>query len=617
MSKKKSGRQRSRAPAESVRLGKAKDPKSNSRSRWARSVPLVLTGALLVAGLGFWFARSARTQADKPASKYASRAKGTLTYSKDVAPIIARNCSGCHRPEEAAPFALLTFEQVSKHARQIAEVTARRYMPPWPPEAGYGEFVDERRLTPDELGIIQQWVAEGGVEGTPSSLPAAPENKDGWKMGKPDLVVTMPQAYNLAAEGKDIYRNFVFPIPNNSRRYVRAVEFRAGNPKVVHHAFIDVDETRQSRRLAEKQSPAGFDGMELPDTAVMPAGQFLGWQPGKSTYNVPDGLAWVLNPNTDLVLQMHFHPSGKPEQVQPSIGFYFTDQAPTNLPFRLRLLNYELDIPPGAESYTAEQTYVLPVAVSLLRVNPHAHYLGKDLQGYAELPDGQRKWLLRIKDWDLNWQGDYQYARPIELPKGTRLCMRFTYDNSTNNVRNPHQPPQRVRHGINSTDEMAALGFQALAHTPEDRELLGRDYQKYLAQVLISYFQFRLRLDSSDATAHTRLASFLYLQGKGAEALQHATQAVKLKPDDDQAHYQLGNLYLVANRLAEANEEFQSVIRLNPQDSQAYGNLGLIWLKQGQWVESRRYLQLAVELNPDDQIARRNLGLVEAALRAR
>jgi tetratricopeptide (TPR) repeat protein len=616
MSKKKSRGQQRRAPAERLRRENARDAKRSSGFRWPRAV-LLFAGVLLIAGLWFWLAGIPRKHPGASQVRYVPRAKGTLTYSKDVAPVVSRNCSGCHRPDEAAPFALLSFEQVSKHARQIAEVTARRYMPPWPPEPGYGEFVDERRLTPDELGMIQQWVAEGAIEGTPSQLAPAPESKTGWKMGKPDLVVTMPQAYTLEAEGKDVYRNFVFPIPNDSRRYVRGVEFRPGNPRVVHHAFIDVDETRQSRRLAEKQNPAGFDGMELPDTAVMPAGQFLGWQPGKSTYTVPDGLAWVLNPSTDLVLQMHFHPSGKPEKVQPSIGFYFTDQAPTNLPFRLRLLNYELDIPPGAEAYTAEQTYVLPVAVSLLRVNPHAHYLGKDLQGYADLPDGERKWLLRIKDWDLNWQGDYQYARPVELPKGTRLCMRFTYDNSTNNVRNPHQPPVRVRHGINSSDEMAALGFQALAHNAVDRELLSRDYQKYFAHVLISYFQFRLRLDDSDATAHTRLASFLYLQGKGAEALEHATRAVKLKPDDDQAHYQLGNLYLVANRLAEANEEFQRVVQLNPQDSQAYGNLGLIWLKQRQWVEARRYLQVAVQLNPEDQLARRNLSLVEMALRAR
>jgi Flp pilus assembly protein TadD len=587
-------------------------------SRRRKLIPALcgLVGTVALASLVWGLMRNHSIPSGS-ASKQATGRQGPLTYYQDVAPIIASHCAACHRPEEAAPFPLLTFDQVHKRARQIAEVTARRYMPPWPPEPGYGDFVDERRLTSNELAVIQRWVAEGAAEGSPSGSTALPEERAGWKMGAPDLVVTMPYAYQLAADGKDVYRNFVFPIPVDSRRFVQAVEFRPGNPKVVHHAFIDVDETRQSRHLAEKQSPPGFDGMELPDTAVMPAGQFLGWQPGKSAYKVPEGLAWILNPRTDLVLQMHLHPSGKPETVQSSIGFYFTDQTPTNFPYRLRLLHYELDIPPGDPAYTIEQSYVLPVPVSLLRVNPHAHYLGKDLQGYAELPNGERKWLLWIKDWDFNWQGDYQYGHPIELPKGTRLCMRFSYDNSTNNVRNPHQPPQRVRHGINSTDEMAALGFQALAHNPKDRELLGRDYQKYLAQVLVSYFQFRLRSDPNDATAHVRLASFLYFQGNAGAALDHATEAVRLQPTDDQAHYQLGSLYLVANRLEEASAEFQAVTRLNPQDYQAYGNLGLIALKKQQWVEARRYLETTLQLNPGDAVARRNLKLVETALQAR
>ena len=576
----------------------------------------VLVAGIIVSGVGVGLpAEFRRSPPALATAVYTPRAKGSLTFSREVAPIIYSRCSGCHSPEEAAPFSLLTFDQVKKRAQQIAEVTARRLMPPWPPEPGCGDFVDERRLAPDELGLIQQWVAEGAVQGS-SAQPPPMERKGGWKMGEPDLVITMPQAYNLASEGKDVYRNFVFPIPVNSRRFVQAVEFRPDNPKVVHHAFIDVDETRQSRRLAEKQSPAGFDGMDLPETAVMPAGQFLGWQPGKSLYKVPDGLAWVLNPNTDLVLQMHMHPSGKPEKVQPSIGFYFTDQAPTNLPFRLRLLHYELDIPPGADAYTVEQSYVLPVAVSLLRVNPHAHYLGKDLQGYAELPGGERKWLLRIKDWDFNWQGDYQYARPIELPKGTKISMRFTYDNSTNNVRNPNQPPLRVRHGVNSTDEMAALGFQALASNLQERYILGKDYQQYLTQVMVDYFRFRLRHDPNDAKAHTKLASFLFFQGKPAEAFDHLTSAIRLNPNDDQAHYELGYRYLLAGRMNEARDEFQTVIKLNPEDSQAYGNLGFICLQGRRWPEARDYLETALRLKPDDEVAQRNLKLVRTAQEA-
>ena len=270
------------------------------------------------------------------------------------------------------------------------------------------------------------------------------------------------QTIPLAAEGKDIYRNFLVPIPTTERRNVKALEFHPGNSKVVHHAFIEVDATRQSRHLADQVSPPGFDGMQLPESVQMPGGQMLGWQPGKPPYVSPDGLAWVLEPNSDLVLQLHLHPSGKPEPVRSTVGFYFTETAPTNTAFRINLQRSTIDIPPGAKDYSIENRYVLPVDVSLLRILPHTHYLGKELQGYAILPDGTKQWLIRIKNWDFNWQGDYRYAEPVFLPKGTTLVMHFTYDNSADNIHNPSQPPKRVRYGLQTTDEMGELWFQAL-----------------------------------------------------------------------------------------------------------------------------------------------------------
>ena len=216
----------------------------------------------------------------------------------------------------------------------------------------------------------------------------------------------------------------------------------------------------------KKESPPGFDGMELPDSAQMPAGQLLGWQPGKSPYFCAPGLSWLLRTNTDMVLQLHLHPSGKPEVVQSSIGFYFTGQAPTNAPFRIGMKCFTIDIPPGAEAYPVEESYTLPVEVAILRVLPHAHYLAKDMQSYAILPDGRKKWMIWIKDWDFNWQGDYEYTRPQVLPAGTRLVMHYTYDNSTNHVRNPSFPPKRVRFGLQTTDEMGEIWFQGLAKTP-------------------------------------------------------------------------------------------------------------------------------------------------------
>lgn len=574
-------------------------------------VLLVLIGACLIASAGLVL----RTRIKKPvsAARYVPRSKGALTFTKDVARIIFDRCACCHRSGQSAPFSLLTYPDVKKRVAEIADVTARRYMPPWLPEPGHGEFADERRLTEDELGILQQWIAEGAVEGNPSELPPPPRWTEGWHLGEPDLVVKMPLAYTLPAEGKDVYRNFVFPIPVSTTRFVKGVEFLPGNAKVVHHAFIQVDETRQSRRLAEKQNPPGFDGMELPDSAIMPGGQLLGWQPGKVPYFASDGLAWVLKPNTDLVLQMHMNPTGKPETVQPSLGFYFTEQAPTNVAFRIKLAHFEMDIPPGATDYAVEQAYVLPVDLSLVRVSAHAHYLGKKLQGYAVLPSGDQRWLISIPNWDFFWQGDYRYAEPVSLPAGTKLVMHYIYDNSTNNVRNPNHPPKRVRFGLQTTDEMAELFFQAVPKNPQDRAVLAKDYFDKFIQISLDYFRFLLRLDPNNALAHLRLGRALSARGQTTEAASHLLAAIKLKPNDDPAHYELGFLYLLQKQFAEAEQEFQTVIRLNPEDYQAFGNLGYIRLQQGRRDEARTYFEAALRLNPDDAVARRNLDLLKSA----
>jgi Flp pilus assembly protein TadD len=565
----------------------------------------VVLMALGAAGV-WWRSNPAGPLAQSPKEVYVPRPPGTLTYCKDVAPIIQERCARCHRPGQSAPFNLLSYTEVKKHARQIAEVTERRYMPPWLPEPGYGHFAGERRLTTQELGTLQQWIREGTPEGDPAQLTPPRTWTEGWQLGVPDLVVDLP-AYTLPGEGKDIYRNLVVPIPVSSTKFVKGAEFLPGNPRVVHHAFINIDETRQSRRLAEKQNPPGFDGMDMPESAIMPGGQLLGWQPGKQADLVEDGLAWVLKPNTDLVLQMHLHPTGKPEVIRAKVGFYFTDQSPTTVPYRIRLVRFDFEIPPGASNYLVEQSYVLPVDVSLRRILPHCHYLGKDLQAYALLPNGEKRWLIWIKDWDFNWQGDYKFAEPVELPKGSRLVMHYTYDNSTNNPRNPHSPPVTVRHGLQTTDEMAALALQAVVRTPQDRALLAQDYFNYFRRVSMDYYEFRLRNDPNDVEAHTKLARALFSLDRTEEALAHLTSAVRIKPTDDRPHYELGFIYLRQQRLREAFQEFQTVIQLNPEDHEAYGSLGYICLAAGKKDAARAYLEAALRLNPDDQIARDNL----------
>jgi tetratricopeptide repeat protein len=579
------------------------------RQLWPIGLALAGLVSAIVAGLALRSTPAKR--GDSPA--YVPRPQGTVTFNKDIAPVILHNCAPCHRPGQSAPFTLLSYEEVRKKSALIAEVIEKRYMPPWLPEHGYGDFTGERRLTEDQIGVIKQWVAEGTAEGRTTDLPPAPKWPEGWELGEPDLVVALPSAYTLPPDGKDVYRNFLVPIPNTGRRYVRAVEFHPGNNKVVHHAFIEIDDTRQSRHLADSVSPPAFDGMSLPESVQMPGGQMLGWQPGKPPYVSPDGLSWVLEPNSDLVLQLHMQPSGKPETVQSAVGLYFTEKPPTNTPFRINLLRYTIDIPPGAKDYAIENKYVLPVDVHLLRILPHTHYLGKELQGYAILPDGIKKWLLLIRNWDFNWQGDYRYNEPVFLPKGTTLAMHFTYDNSADNPNNPNQPPKRVRYGLQTTDEMGELWFQVLARDGADREKLSRDFFVKLTQDSIQGNEFLLQTNPQDSEAHLKLGSALFAIGRPAQAITHLRAAIQFRPDSSEAHYQLGTVYLRQNRLDEARREFEAVVNLKPDDFQAHGSLGFIFLQQKNLEQAEFYLENALRINPNDPIARANLERVRKA----
>ena len=183
------------------------------------------------------------------------------TFTRDIAPILFDHCAPCHRPGQLAPFSVLEYETVRAHARQIATATARRFMPPWLPEHGYGDFRNERRLRDDQIETIRRWVREGAIEGDPRDRAEVPTFTEGWQLGVPDLVLTLPEPYTLRAEGEDVFRLFVMPIDLASTRYVRGVEFRPGNAKVVHHATLLLDPARSSRRLDADDPEPGYEGM--------------------------------------------------------------------------------------------------------------------------------------------------------------------------------------------------------------------------------------------------------------------------------------------------------------------------------------------------------------------
>jgi len=309
------------------------------------------------------------------------------TFNKDIAPILFDHCGSCHRPGEpvdatgaprsgskldgtgdqwciaGAPFSLIEYRDALPHARQIAAATKKRTMPPWLPEPGYGAFANERRLRPEQIDMIARWVDAGAPEGDPADKPRTPDWPKGWQLGEPDMVVTLPQPYTLPTAGPDVFRNFVMPLPLPSTRYVRAMEFRTDNPRVLHHASVGVDRTRASRALDRADSEPGF--------AVMPEDEVrnvYGWSPGKAPFMEAADSAWSLEAGSDLVAQLHMLPSGKAERIQPSIGLFFTDTPPTHVP----LVIYGAGVVPGVRDERVTPQATSAIIARALGIDPPA-----------------------------------------------------------------------------------------------------------------------------------------------------------------------------------------------------------------------------------------------------
>jgi Flp pilus assembly protein TadD/mono/diheme cytochrome c family protein len=588
--------------------------------------------ALASGGIRALYATAAR-QSTPPSKATALQ----VTFNRDIAPIVFRNCAQCHHPGEAGPFPLLSYADVKSHARQIAFVTSKRIMPPWLPEPGELKFADELRLSEEEIATIQAWVERGAIEGNARDLPPQPAFTAGWQLGKPDVIVMATKPYLLPASGSDSYWNFVFRTPVHRSQWLRAIEIRPGDKRLVHHANVLVDREESGRRL-EREPGAGFAGMELTieSEAFDPDSHFLFWKPGSPPYVEPDGMALRIDKGTDLVLNTHFQPSGKVELIQPTLGLYFTDKPATMHPILVQLDNdRRLDIPPGEKNFLVSDDFTLPVDASVLAIYPHAHYLGKDLLAVAALPDGTKKTLIHIGNWNLNWQAVYRYEQPVDLPAGTTISMRFSYDNSSENTRNPNQPPKRVVAGNRASDEMAHLWLQVLPRESADsagdprlqiQEALAlhhirnnpEDFEAHynLAALLqmkgqvpgaVLQFSEAVRIRPDDATANNALGAVLLGSGRIAEAIPHLNTALKRRPDYFDAHYNLGNALAAQGDFLGALTHFRAAVRLNSRDANAEANLGSALAETGNLREARLHFERALEIDPKNELARENL----------
>jgi Flp pilus assembly protein TadD len=567
----------------------------------------------------------------------AAKSVKPITFNRDIAPIVFRSCAPCHRPGEAAPFSLLTYSDVKKHARQMADVTRSRAMPPWLPEPQELKFADELRLSKTEIDLIQQWVDQDQVEGDAADLPAQPKFAEGWRLGQPDLILQAKKPLVLPPQGGDTYWNFIFPVPIEETRWVKAVEIRPGDKRYVHHANIVVDRAGASRPR-EAEPGAGFAGMEIRIESQVfdPDSHLLFWKPGTIPSVEPEGMALRLDKGTDLILNTHLQPSGKPELIQPSIGLYFTPHPATQFPMLVQLENdVKLDIPPGENNFVVTDSFTLPVDVNLMAIYPHAHYLGKDIQAVAILPDGSKATLIHIPRWNLNWQAVYRYAQPALLPKGTTISLRYTYDNSDQNPMNPNHPPLRVEAGNRSTDEMCHLWLQVLpvnfdpsAGDPRMvlQEALARhnveknpgDFEAHynLAAMLeaknnlegaIAQYRAAVELRPQDATGNNALGAALVASGHPKQAANFLRAALKARPDYFEAHYNLGMALAQQEDFAGASEQFQRAFELQPHDASVEANLGAALAQMGRYPEAKSHFEHALQLDPNQPIARENL----------
>lgn len=534
----------------------------------------------------------------------AGAAAPTVTFTKDVAPILFTHCAGCHHPGASAPFSLLTYQDAKARARLIAQTTERRVMPPWQPLPEGPAFRGARRLADADIRTLRQWVEAGAPEGDAGALPPAPALTTGWQLGKPDLVLTMPEAFDVPAGGPDFFRNFVLPVPNAGLRYVQAVEFQPGNARVVHHVRVLVDETGASREQDAGDTGPGFSGMDTPG-ARAPDGYFLGWAPGK----VPkrEAAAWPLRPGADIVVQAHLRPSGKAERVQVSVGLYFSDTPPAFAPAMVQMGSRTLDIPAGSASYLVTDRYQLPVAARVVRVAPHAHYLGQNILLRAVPPSGSPITLLHIRNWDFNWQDDYDYAEPVTLPAGTTLALEFSYDNSEANPRNPNRPPKRVQFGSQASDEMCEVLLQVVPEAPADLPRLVSSIDAHSIEVETEELRKRATDHPDDGHAWSALANIYMQTGRFDDGARAFEAAFRLLPDDGVAAYNVGQVAFARQDYALARERLERAVTLKPDLVEAQTTLAATLSLAGDRPGAITHLRAALAVRPGHAPAAVNL----------
>jgi hypothetical protein len=373
----------------------------------------------------------------------AANPAANVTYSKHVAPILQARCQVCHRPDQSAPFTLMTYEDAAKRGRMIKEVTTQRRMPPWHADARYGRFSNDRRLTREEVNVLSAWVDGGMPQGDVGDLPKPVAWPKGWSHGTPDLVLEMPEPFEVPATGVVPYKNWIIDPEFTEDRWVQRAECRPGAPGVVHHVVVYIMKTGQ-------RGPVSRDGL----MSIL-----VGWAPGDLGLVLPPDTALRVPKGARLRLEMHYTPNGTATTDRSAVGITFAKQPPKYELFVSEFANMTFAVAPHDPHYKAEAAFRVPADARLISLAPHMHWRGKHYFYEAIYPGGKRETLLSVPRWDFNWQNVYRFQDPVPLPKGTRLHAVAHWDNSRHNPMNP-APEKTVRFGLQSWEEMM-VGFAA------------------------------------------------------------------------------------------------------------------------------------------------------------
>lgn len=405
------------------------------------------------------------------------------TFSEDIAPIIYNNCTSCHRAGEIGPMPFTNYEEIAAWGGMIKYVTAIQYMPPWKPDKSYSSFIGEKGLSESELQLIADWVDNGMPQGDPTLEPPLPNFPDGSQLGAPDLVLEMEEAYTIEGNNEDDYRVFVLPTNLNEDKEIAAIEFRPGNKRAVHHALIAYNTTGAAAEMDAETPEYGYE--VFGGFGVGTQGRFTGYTPGIQTIPYPQGVGKTLPAGADILIQVHYAPLPTDETDQSSLNIFFKQ---TDDPIEREVKSFAvtpLSLPGGFFSFRIEADSVKtfhaesPIVNdrSLLNVYPHCHLLGQDWEIFAVTQENDTIPIIKIEEWDFNWQGAYSFRNLKKIPAGSTIHTIATYDNTVENPLNPNFPPELVTWGEKTTDEMILVGFQYVDYEPGDEDLVITDIE--------------------------------------------------------------------------------------------------------------------------------------------